>query len=154
MIIKQVDRTETRLNKVHALSYYQNHVAINNINGKLQIDEITKLKSLLNGNQKMNASKKGGYLVKVESVAENTWLISALHADVWIGLNDIEKEGEWRWTSGNAGIPFSYWLSGEPNSGRRENWAHYCQTGCGFIAYGWNDLPCSLPQGYICEKQL
>ncbi|CAC5421972.1 unnamed protein product [Mytilus coruscus] len=194
MIIKQLDRTETRLNKVQSLSN-QNHISINNINGKLEKDKVTQLKSLVNGiqkkmrnmkseiddlkkrtcpqdwmlfmghcylfvykkaiwsNAKNECQQKGGYLVKVESVAENLWLISALKAEVWIGLNDIQTEGQWRWTSDNTGISFSYWQSHQPNSGRRENCVHYCKTGCGRNAYGWNDLPCSRPQGYICEKQ-
>ncbi|XP_071142883.1 C-type lectin domain family 4 member M-like [Mytilus edulis] len=135
MMIKQLDRTETRLNKVHSLSH-QNHVAINSNQGMLKKDEVTQLKSLLNGiqkkmrnmkseindlkkrtcpqnwmfflghcylfvykkatwnNAKNECQQKGGYLVKVENVSENSWLISALHAEVWIGLNDIEKEGQ------------------------------------------------------------
>ncbi|VDI33526.1 Hypothetical predicted protein [Mytilus galloprovincialis] len=74
-------------------------------------------------------------------------------AELWIGLNDIKKEGQWRWTSDNSGISFSYWSSGEPNGGRGSYCVHYCKTSCGRNAYGWNDLPCSHTQEYICEKQ-
>ncbi|XP_052086302.1 perlucin-like protein isoform X2 [Mytilus californianus] len=43
---------------------------------------------------KNECQQKSGYLVKVESVAENSWLISALNAEVWRGLNDIQTEGQ------------------------------------------------------------
>lgn len=57
MMIKQLDRTETKLNKVHSLSH-QNHVAINSIHGMLKKDEVTQLKSLLNEIQKKMRNMK------------------------------------------------------------------------------------------------
>ncbi|VDI24698.1 neurocan core protein [Mytilus galloprovincialis] len=195
MMIKQLDRTETRVNKVHTLSN-QNHIAINKIKGLLEKDEITQLKSFMREMRKKmrnmkseiddlrtrtcqkdwirymghcylfvykkvtwNTAKnecqhKGGYLVKVESAAENSWLILALNAEVWIGLSDIRTEGQWRWTSDNTDTSFSYWLSHEPNGGHRENCVNICKALCGHNIYGWNDLPCNYQLGYVCEKQM
>lgn len=75
-------------------------------------------------------------------------------AEVWIGLNDIQIEGQWNWVSDNTSISTSYWQSTEPNGGRAENCVNYCKKMCGKNAYGWNDLHCDYPIGYVCEKQL
>ncbi|XP_076084331.1 perlucin-like protein [Mytilus galloprovincialis] len=103
---------------------------------------------------KINCQQKGGYLAKVDSGAENSWLISKLKAGVWIGLNDIQTGGHWRWTSDNTGLSTSYWQSPEPNGRRAENCVNYCKKICEQKTYGWNDLPCDYPIGYVCEKQL
>ncbi|CAG2231261.1 PLCG1 [Mytilus edulis] len=91
MIIKQVDRTETRLNKVHTISNQNHIVAINSIQGIIKKDKehvsitgcslwvIAIYSCIKRNNAKNECQQKGGYLVKVESVAENAWLISALH---------------------------------------------------------------------------
>ncbi|XP_063406021.1 perlucin-like protein [Mytilus trossulus] len=101
---------------------------------------------------KKNCQQKGGYLATVDSVAENSWLISKLQAEVWIGLNDIETEGQWRWTSDNTAISTSYWQYPEPNGERTENCVNFCKKTCQQKVYGWNDLPCDYPTGYVCEK--
>ncbi|CAG2205657.1 unnamed protein product [Mytilus edulis] len=44
MMIKQLDRTETRLNKVHTLSH-KNHVAINSLIGMLEKHDVTDIES-------------------------------------------------------------------------------------------------------------
>lgn len=58
MIIKQVDRTETRLYKVHTLSNQNHIVAINSIHGIIKKDKVTQFKSLLNGIQKKMKNMK------------------------------------------------------------------------------------------------
>ncbi|VDI33531.1 Hypothetical predicted protein [Mytilus galloprovincialis] len=197
MMVKHLDRTDTKLNKVQSLSH-QNHIAINNMKGKIVNDEVTEIKSLLNGIQKkmrnmqfeidnlkrrcstnpgdwvlfsghnymfvykkvtwniakIDCQQKGGYLAKVESGAENSWLISVMKDEVWIGLNDIQSEGQWKWISDNTGISFSYWPSNQPSSKRRENCVQYCKERCGMKSYGWNDESCGSRMGYVCEKQL
>ncbi|CAC5423717.1 unnamed protein product [Mytilus coruscus] len=179
MMIKQLDRTETRLNKVHSLSH-QNHVAINNIKGMLEKDEVKenkskvqsledcckkqktqitslesnvstqkkecrsiekKVTSLLNGFQK----KMKNMQYEIDKLKKN---------EVWLGLNDIQTEGQWKWVSDNTGISFNYWLSLEPNGGRGENCLHYCKENCHRNAYGWNDFQCGSQKGFVCEKQL
>lgn len=41
-----------------------------------------------------------GHLVTIESTEENDALNKAFGSSYWIGATDIEKEGQWKWTSG------------------------------------------------------
>ncbi|CAH1247542.1 ADGRL3 [Branchiostoma lanceolatum] len=67
----------------------------------------------------------------------------------WIGLNDINNEGQWVFEDGQTleSSGYSNWNRGEPNDlGRGEDCA---------VVYGsghvWNDAPCSLTKGFICQ---
>ncbi|XP_052086392.1 perlucin-like protein isoform X4 [Mytilus californianus] len=96
---------------------------------------------------------KGGYLVKVENGHEETWLTSELKDEVWLGMNDIQNEGHWRW-SDNSFVSYTNWRYSEPNGGRWENCGCYCKNSCYWTSFNWNDRSCSyLTTGYVCEKK-
>lgn len=69
------------------------------------------------------------------------------HTSVWIGLSDVEKEGEWRWTSGTP-LRSPSWAAREPNdAGGNED--------CGQVyveSNAWNDFPCAAELPYVCER--
>lgn len=65
--------------------------------------------------------------------------------DYWIGLDDLENEGEFVWPDGIE-RPWENWNDGEPNNAGNEDCAHiWARNG------RWNDLPCDRRQGIICE---
>jgi hypothetical protein len=71
-----------------------------------------------------NAIKLGGHLVTINDAAENEWLTQYYGKGKWIGINDKEKEGTFKWSSSEE-IVYTNWASGEPsNSG-------------GIQDYGW-----------------
>ena len=51
-----------------------------------------------------NAQKVGGHLVTINDSEENSFVGNTFGADVWIGLTDAAKDGEWVWSSGQQNI--------------------------------------------------
>jgi hypothetical protein len=75
----------------------------------------------------------------VASYANSKW---------WIGLNDLEQTGVWRWQNGT---PFDYqhWGAGEPNDiSGSEHCGELNRFG---VDGGWNDEPCEQAQPFVCE---
>ncbi|MEM6318520.1 MAG: SdrD B-like domain-containing protein [Bacteroidota bacterium] len=62
------------------------------------------------------AEQAGGHLAVICSAEENEFLRQGLMADfAWIGFADNEREGDFRWVTGeNCG--YTNWRSGEPNN--------------------------------------
>ena len=101
------------------------------------------------------ARSNGGYLVSVNSATENGFLTNTFHSpladQLWIGLYDINVEGEWQWTDGTpndaSGSPFTAWGPGEPNNAGAEDCAHFD----GGYTGQWNDLTCDSQWRAIAE---
>lgn len=119
--------------------------------------------STMNWNEAATAAEAlGGYLVTLNTRAENTWLYDKFgkyggtNRDLWIGAKDDVSEGSWYWdngtTSGDGGVSDNIsagstwpdgetkWASGEPNNSGGED--------CGSIrgelnTEKWNDLNCT-----------
>ena len=85
------------------------------------------------------ARRQGGHLVTVRSAADCKALVefAAPHGTrAWIGLQDAEQEGDWRWHSG-ADSKFRAWDPGEPNDAGGEDYAELYLEGR--RAGRWND---------------
>ncbi|KAE8631901.1 hypothetical protein XENTR_v10001351 [Xenopus tropicalis] len=70
----------------------------------------------------------------------------------WMGLNDLQKESEFRWVDGSA-VEVRYWSKWQPDNYRD---AEHCATigdiGCAINDENWNDDRCENPYLYVCEK--
>ena len=66
-----------------------------------------------------NAVALGGHLVTINDEEENEWLSKIFPLGKWIGLNDLEKEGEFVWNSGEK-LEYTNWYQGvgqiQPNN--------------------------------------
>ncbi|CAI5655393.1 unnamed protein product [Oreochromis niloticus] len=97
-----------------------------------------------------NCTDQGADLVVIDSPEEQIFIASFTQKRTWIGLNDIEQEGMWKWVDGTP-LTLKYWASGQPdNAFPKENCAHirfYENT-------SWNDFPCQNSLQWVCEKLL
>lgn len=67
----------------------------------------------------------------------------------WIGLNDYEIDGVWRWTDTDTIATFTNWHTGEPNGHTREN----CAIIYPVFNYKWIDENCLARHKPLCEKE-
>lgn len=88
---------------------------------------------------------KGGYLACVTGQPEWEFVLELCkHGNVWLGGTDKDKDGDWRWVTGEP-FEFKCWGNGEPNGGNGETAVHI--TG----GDRWNDSGPQNGLGYICE---
>ena len=68
-------------------------------------------------------------------------------ASIWLGLNDIEEEGEWVWSNGEE-HNYVNWTMNEPN----QFWSD--EYDCAYITpYGeWGTSQCDYLSAYMCES--
>jgi hypothetical protein len=87
----------------------------------------------------------GGQLVCIEDAPTQTFLAEfSKGLELWIGVTDEKVEGLWVWVNGNE-MKYAAWDRGEPNGGRRENYATMKRR-------AWNDVPDHTSAvGFICE---
>ena len=67
----------------------------------------------------------------------------------WLGINDIESEGDWVWETGDP-VEYTNWCGGEPNNwGKNED----CVVMKNNNAQCWNDLGCNNQRNYVCQYE-
>ena len=59
------------------------------------------------------ATQNGAHLISINDEAEHKWIQEIYGSGFfWIGLNDLEKEGEWKWDGGEA-VTYEVWEKNE-----------------------------------------
>ncbi len=105
-----------------------------------------------------------GYLATITSASENTFVVSKLAGEGWMGASDDAaqgaSEGEWFWATGPeagqrffsimtgpVGGAYNNWAGGEPNDADGEDFAHFLSNG------QWNDYSNDNDSvaGYVVE---
>ena len=98
----------------------------------------------------------GGHLMNSESEAEDAFIQSHILPDtyLWIGLNDLDIEGYWGWTTGEE-MAYTGWdpASSQPDSGATVPGTP--DEDCVLMTMsGWHDYVCTSAvdyNGHICE---
>ena len=103
-----------------------------------------------------------GHLVEMETEEEHVLLVAEKKKRshlvfIWIGLNDLDEEGVWRWNEKSARTTVSRWGQGQPNS---IDGAQDCAVMDFHDLNGgrWNDFWCNVRSweshsvGAICER--
>ncbi|XP_041040880.1 macrophage mannose receptor 1 [Carcharodon carcharias] len=102
---------------------------------------------------------EGGNLASVQNAKEQAFInmkLEGFPVNVWIGLNDINKESKYLWTEGR-GVNYTNWAKGFP-TGQRYSYDDPA-TDCVTVivnarknAGTWKDEYCDLKRGFICQK--
>jgi hypothetical protein len=91
----------------------------------------------------------GGHLVTINDAAEQAWVLTTfgindagnpanLQENLWIGLNDLGVEGDFRWFSGEP-VTYLNWASTEPANDQGEDVVGLDHPTVGSFG-AWNDL--------------
>ena len=108
---------------------------------------------------KEHCEKERGKLVEIDSEEENTALVDEINGkgytdrnmNFWIGLTDLESEGDWRLASNGLKPSYLNWGWRQPNNrGENENCARIKILSLpGFDrADTWSDIDCNSTKGY------
>ncbi|XP_032424163.1 CD209 antigen-like protein C isoform X2 [Xiphophorus hellerii] len=97
---------------------------------------------------------RGGDLVVINDDDEQNFLSTIINKETWIGLNDIETEGSWKWVDDTPlnQLLTKHWSNTQPdNGGGDPQWG---EEDCAHIQTNklWNDRKCSSSMQWICEK--
>lgn len=105
---------------------------------------------------RLECEARGMHLARIDDEAENDFIHAHVATDTWIGGNDIEAEGVWRWTDGEQ-----FWSGdddGGPVGGLYTNWSYgkprdLEDDNCVQVRFDgrWQDDECDDDEQYICE---
>lgn len=94
---------------------------------------------------KLICEKKGGHLVIINDAAENSFIKELTKTDVWLGITDSQKEGEWKTVTGEK-APYVNWDTGQPDNCFTSE--HYGEL---WGAGKWNDYYNHAKVRFVCE---
>ncbi|XP_078585767.1 CUB and sushi domain-containing protein 1-like [Branchiostoma floridae x Branchiostoma japonicum] len=118
-------------------------------NGKCYIVSDTMLNF---AEAKMKCTEQGGIPVIIEDQQMQEFLVQELsvsNKDVWIGLTDLDVEGQFVWTDGSP-LAYSNWAPGEPNGDHTKNCVHMWPL----ANFRWDDMPCGRNNYYVCQYNM
>ncbi|XP_046698500.1 C-type lectin domain family 4 member K-like [Silurus meridionalis] len=100
--------------------------------------------------------EKKADLVIINNREEQKFIVKQMgnNRQAWIGLNDGDTEGKWKWVDGTELTDYDtgYWYEGEPNNaGNNEDCA---ETRNIASVKAWNDRSCNDASRWICEINL
>lgn len=94
------------------------------------------------------ANAMGVELASIPDASENAWIHTTFPDLYFIGLNDIDSEGDWEWSSG-AGVAYLNWAPNEPNNANSGEDAVEFQ---GHLSGKWNDASVHLSRWALLER--
>jgi len=101
---------------------------------------------------------EGGHLATVNTNATKEFVLEGLtrrnFAWTWIGGNDLEEEGVWKWTDCTPWeAEFWSWTAGQPDNRNNEDCLNLVLRSHG-LNRQWNDGPCTFAGEFLCSKKI
>ncbi|XP_075886997.1 CD209 antigen-like isoform X2 [Nelusetta ayraudi] len=97
--------------------------------------------------------KEGANLVTIDNAEEQEFVSEKITGDTWIGLNDREEEGTWKWAMDNSPLIHPFWSENQPdNGGQNQGWGEEDCVHLQLWSKKWNDLRCNYSTNCMCEK--
>jgi len=101
---------------------------------------------------------EGGHLATVNTNATKEFVLEGLTRRnfdwTWIGGNDLEEEGVWKWTDCTP-WEATFWAPGEPNNKNNEDClALVLVHGNPQLNRQWNDGSCIIEWEFLCSKKI
>ncbi|XP_068224470.1 perlucin-like protein isoform X2 [Palaemon carinicauda] len=93
----------------------------------------------------------GADYVHISSFAEWDFVSGLIGEKTWIGLNDQEEEGTFRWSHDKSLPQYNKWMSGEPNDYYGDE---DCVVSHPYYNNHWNDISCDQEFKFACEVTL
>uniref|UniRef100_A0A8C4QFH3 C-type lectin domain-containing protein n=1 Tax=Eptatretus burgeri TaxID=7764 RepID=A0A8C4QFH3_EPTBU len=108
------------------------------------------------GTARESCKEKGGDLVSITNAAEQMFLLTQLeqvHIRSWIGLNDIDEEGNFVWSDGTP-VTYTNWVAKKPFPSPQDLlYQSDCVAMMNIASIGsWRDEICDYKAGYVCQK--
>ena len=92
----------------------------------------------------------GSQLASIHSLLENAFIMGSYdYADSWIGLNDIEQEGQFTWSDGSD-VDFTNWARQQPDNKFGQDCVHVPDLDNPNAAE-WDDENCDNERFFICK---
>ncbi|XP_060744746.1 CD209 antigen-like [Tachysurus vachellii] len=98
--------------------------------------------------------KRGADLVIINSTEEQEFISKYSNGtEAWIGLNDTDTEGTFKWVDGSP-LTTKFWWNGEPNDYGNEDCVITGFRKAEFNISTWADYPCDHLLAGICEMKI
>ncbi|XP_035660139.1 sushi, von Willebrand factor type A, EGF and pentraxin domain-containing protein 1-like [Branchiostoma floridae] len=95
--------------------------------------------------------RQGGLIVAVKSKETQDFIAANSDGkDLWVGLDDVMDEGEFKWSDGADIGSFTYWAPGEPNDASTSS-SQDCVHLWPLAGYSWDDQPCDRMEYFVCQ---
>ncbi|XP_026232666.1 asialoglycoprotein receptor 2-like [Anabas testudineus] len=98
---------------------------------------------------------RGGDLVVIDSIEEQTYVSKFTNTNTWIGLSDSDEEGTWEWVD-ETPLTVKYWSLNQPDNGN--GLTEQSEEDCVYIIGGgaskWRDYSCEAFLLWMCEKPI